>query len=738
MKKISFIILVIMILNIKFLDAQTKISGTILELSKSNLPVGLPGATVQWEGTTLGTMTDNNGNFTLNTSGNNRRIVVKHVSYATDTITLQDLTKPIKILLTGGKVLKEFVVKSDEGFLISVKPIATQVITSSGLKKAACCSLAESFESTATVDVGYSDAVTGAKQIQMLGLAGVYTQILSENIPLVRGLSTPFGLSYVPGPWMESISISKGTSSVTNGYESITGQINVEFKKPESNDEKFYLNLYGDNMSRGELNINSRITVKENVSTMILVHAEEQFSKLDENKDGFIDVPLNKQLHVMNRWDYDIPEKMEGKAMISFLTEDKRGGQMNFDKSKHYLGTDVYGIGIKTNRFIATTKNGFFLKGDDRSIGTQLSFMHHDQRSYFGKTIFNADQNSVYANFLYSSPISKDKRHKINTGISYQFDSYKETYKDTSINRTESAPGVFSQYSYSIGDAFAFIAGIRADYHNEFGLFITPRFHLKYMLSEQWSMRGTIGKGYRVADVYSENIPLFISARKFVITEKIKNEEAWNYGLNLTRTFNMHKKDATIAFDYYRTEFINQVIVNVDKDPNYAFVSNLHGISYSNSAQIEAILYPIKGLETILAYRFNDVRQTIDGQLKEKVLTSIHKVVVSLSYKTKYDKWQFDLTSQYHGPMRLPNLSQNPEEFQLPTHSPDYFIFNTQITRRFKKIECYIGAENLGNFMQMTPIIAAKDPFGSFFDSSIVWGPIKGRMVYAGLRFTLK
>lgn len=738
------IILVICFFNLMTLFSQIKVDGTILELDKNNKPIGLPGATIQWLGTTKGTSTDGNGNFSLQTISGKNKIIVKHISYATDTIEIVDFNKPLKILLTGGKTLNEVVISSSEGIYFSIKTIATHVITEDGLRKAACCSLAESFESSATVDVEYSDAVTGAKQIQMLGLAGVYTQILAENIPLVRGLSTPFGLSYVPGPWMESIYISKGTSSVTNGYESITGQINVEFKKPESNEEKIYLNLYGDQMGRGELNFNSRIGVKKNVSTMLLLHAENQFSKIDHNHDMFLDSPLNKQLHVMNRWDYDVPNKLEGKAIVSFLTEDKIGGAVKFDKSKDYLDTTNYGIGIKSNRFNVTTKNGFFLKGEDRSIGTMLSFTHHDQNSFFGQTKYVADQNSLYANFLYASPISKNKNHKINTGFSYQMDSYQENFNDSAFSHIESVPGAFAQYSYSVGDAIAIIAGFRADYHNLYGLFWTPRVHVKYMLNEFWGVRGTVGKGYRVANVYAENTALLTSSRQLVFTEELKNEEAWNYGINITRTFNMNKKDATIAIDYYRTEFVNQVVIDVDKSPDFAYISNLHGLSYSNSAQIEAILYPIKSLEMTLAYRINDVWQTTNGKLQEKPLASKHKAVMSLSYKTKYDKWQFDFTTQFHGAMRLPDLQDNAAVTEYiaqvgsRTHTPDYFIFNAQITRRFKKVEYYIGAENLSNFTQKIPIIASHHPFGSHFDSSMVWGPIKGRMIYGGLRFTLK
>ncbi len=736
MKKIA--ILVLMTFNLAFGYSQIKIEGVIYELDKNNKPSGLPGATIQWLGTTTGTSTDANGRFVLATKAGINKIVIKHISYQTDTLTIVDNQKPIKVILTGGKTLQEVEVRSEDGMLFSVKSIPTQIITSAGLKKAACCSLAESFENTATVDVEYSDAVTGAKQIQMLGLAGVYSQILAENVPLVRGLSTPFGLSYVPGPWMESIHISKGTSSVTNGYESISGQINVEFKKPESNEELFYLNVYGDQMMRSEINMNSRVNVSENVSTMLLVHAENQQNKVDHNHDMFLDIPLNQQLNVMNRWDYHKPNKYEGKMLISFLTEDREAGQKLFNPNLTIFDQPYYGVGIKTNRFNATTKNGFFLKGEDQSIGTIVSFTHHNQNSFFGRTTYKADQNSLYTNILLASPISKSKNHKINTGISYQMDSYQEQLNDSSFKHIESVPGAFAQYSYVVGEALAVIAGFRADYHNQFGLFLTPRIHAKYMINPHWALRATAGKGYRSVNAYAENSAVLTSSRKFVVSEELRNEEAWNYGLNITRTFNMNKKDATISLDYYRTDFINQVIIDVDKSQDSAFLSNLHGLSYSNSAQIEAILYPLKGLEATFAYRINDVWQTTNGKLQEKPLTSKHKAVMSLSYKTKYDKWQFDFTTQYHGAMRLPDLSQNPIEYQLPTHSPNFFIFNAQITRRFKKVEYYIGAENLGNFTQSNPIIASHHPFGDYFDSSIVWGPIKGGMIYGGLRFTIK
>lgn len=734
--KITFAILAL--LNIYFFSAaQTKISGTVYELNHQNKKTTLPGATLHWLGTTSGTSTNSEGKFTLNRIQNVNKLVVQHVSYPTDTLVISETIDSISILLTGGRVLNEVTIRSTEGMLFSVKPIAAQIITIDGLRKAACCNLAESFEQTASVDMEYSDAVSGAKHIQMLGLAGIYTQIMLENVPLIRGLSSPFGFGFVPGSWMESIQVSKGTSSVINGYESITGQINVEYKKPENNTEKVFLNLYGDHMGKGELNFNTVKSINEDVHTMLFIHAGKQFMMNDNNNDGFMDVPLSNQVNVLNRWDYDIPNKLEGKTSISYVWENREGGEMNFNHKTDHMTTNHYGFGTDNKRINLTAKNGFFFKKDGRSIGTIVSLTHHEATSFFGLRTYDAIQNSAYLNLIYEEYLGSTKKHKINFGGSFQYDNYNNVLNDSSFDNIESVPGIFAQYTFNYNDKFVAIAGFRSDFYNNEHVFLTPRLHFKWAITSHLSMRGTAGKGYRTPQIYAEQIAIMASSRKFVFLEKIKPEEAWNAGLNLTTTFEMNKKDASIALDFYRTEFINQAIIDLDQNPGFAYIYNLDGFSYSNSTQIESVLYPLKDFELILAYRFNDVRQTIGNSLKEKPMTSQHKALINIGYATKFEKWKFDFTAQWHGSMRLPETSLNPVEYQLSERSPDYFLFNTQITRKTKHIDYYAGIENIGDFKQKNPIISANNPFGSYFDSSIIWGPIKGRMFFAGIRYTL-
>ncbi|MGI6319676.1 MAG: TonB-dependent receptor [Bacteroidales bacterium] len=725
---------ILALLNINIM-AQKQLKGTVYHLEHKKEHT-LPGATIFWLGTTTGTTSDADGNFTLQRIENNNKLVIQHVAYETDTLTVSKNKEEISILMSGGKSLDEVTIRSRDGLMVSIKPIAAQIITQDGLRKAACCNLAESFEQTASVDVEYSDAVTGAKHIQMLGLAGVYSQIMLENTPYIRGLSTPFGFGFVPGSWMESIQVSKGTSSVINGYESITGQINVEFKKPESSNELLFVNLYGDHHGKGELNLNTMKEFNHHLSTMFLLHYGKHFLKTDVNKDGFIDTPLSDQINVMNRWDYHVHDVLEGKTLASFVWENRNGGQMGFNKKDDHLTTNNYGFGTDNKRLNLTTKNGFFFEKETRSIGTILSLTSHQSESFFGLRTYDVMQNSLYANVIYEDYTSCCKTHKLNFGLSYQLDDYRHILNDSNFRTRESVPGAFGQYTYNYNDKFVGIVGMRADWFNAERVFLTPRLHFKWAINDIFSLRGTAGKGYRTTQVYSEHMAIMVSSRQFDFLEEIKPEEAWNAGINFTGVFEMNNKDATVSLDFYRTEFVNQVIIDLET-PNLARIYNLNGKSYSNSTQIESILYPHRQLELILAYRFNDVWQTLDNSLQKKALSSPHKAVASINYRTKDNKWQFDLTSNWISKMRLPNTESNPEEYRLAEYSDDYFLFSAQITFKHKDVEYYLGGENLGDYTQKNPIIASDDPFGTYFDSSIVWAPIIGRKIYAGIRYTI-
>lgn len=750
------------ILSILLLTGSTVIScmaqyvnGTVDGKDASGNIQVLEGANIYWQGSNTGVVSDSAGNFSIKKISGYNRLIVHYVGYLSDTIFIKDSDQSVHITLTGINTLQEVTVSSGETSYISIQPVFTQVITSDGLRKAACCNLAESFESNTSVDVSYSDAVSGAKQIQMLGLDGKYTQIMLGNTPYIRGVATSLGLLYVPGTWMESISISKGTASVVNGYESITGQISIIYKKPETNKEKVFINAFLNTQLRNEFNFNTRIPVKENVSTMILGHVENTPLRMDHNHDGFLDAPLNTHVNLMNRWDYTVPNKLSGHLLYSYLYDNRLGGEKDVRRTDKG-SADRYCIGIVNHRFNLIDKNGIFLKGDNESIGSIVSFTFHDYDACYGLKAYQARQLSGYINVFYENYLDKRNRHKIDAGLSCNIDYFSEWYRllcihipeaDYRFKNTEIVPGTFAQYCYILKDKLAVIAGFRLDYNNLYGLFWTPRMHLKWQFTPKSAIRITAGKGYRTPHPLMENTGLMASGKTLVISDSLHAEEAYNAGINFTRLFTIGQRQCSFMIDYYFTYFMHQTVADIDCDYYYVYFRNTHKKAYSHAVQAELQLYPCKGMEITAAYRYTLTKENINNTAHTKALMPPHKALLSLNYATKYERWKFAVTMQFHSRSCLPDAYMTffdthpeliPEELTSDMKTPAYIGLSAQITRKFKYIELYLGGENLTNYRQQTPILDAPNPFGTDFDASMIWGPIMGIMGYIGLRFTLK
>lgn len=742
MKK-YFVLLTLLCLFTAFSSAQKNtLTGTVKALDENGKEKLLPFANVYWEGTTSGTTTDEKGRFSLEKpkGGLHHHLVINFIGHSNDTIHIEDQRSVEVVLIPNNINLSSVEVHGRQpgSFISSIHTIKTENITTEGLQKLACCNLSESFENSATVDVGYSDAVSGAKQIQMLGLAGIYSQLMYENVPFMRGLASPFGLLYIPGTWMQSIQVSKGTSSVINGFESMTGQINIEYKKPEHTSETVLVNLYGNDEGRAEANVVARINVSDNVSTMLLTHASILGTQLDHNNDGYMDVPTSQQINVVNRWSIEHGQRCHTQLTLGILDENRTGGQLNFKDDPDWMANGLYGLEVKTRRYQGFLKSGYGLDAHGiTSLGFQTSATYHNQSSYFGKRTYDGTQKSLYGNMIFQSQIGSEA-HRYSAGVSYQYDEYDESYNDSLMYRKESIPGIYGQYTLSINNTFTAILGLRYDFTNLYGDFFTPRLHMKYSVNDGLSIRGSAGKGYRTASVFAENTRLMASSRAFIITEDLLPEEAWNYGLNVTQTITIDaEREASVTLDFYRTEFINQVVIDLDASAQKAILSNLDGESWSNSFQAETSVDLLKNLSMTAAFRYNDVKITQRNELTEKVFVNKYKGLLTLSYSTRFNKWSFDFTGQYNGQARLPDVSSNPEEYQRPEKSNAHFIVHTQITRRFKNLEIYVGAENLTGYVQHHPIIAGDDPYGTYFDAGRVWGPLTGRMLYAGLRYTI-
>lgn len=697
------------------------------------------GANVYWEGTQLGTTTDTEGAFSLETKTNINKLVVSYIGYTTLVVPVNNPDQPLRITLTGEVALDEVVVSERKMGTIASRTsvLQTQKITYDEICRAACCNLAESFETNPSVDVSYADAATGARQIKLLGLAGTYVQMLTENYPNFRGAASLYGLDYVPGAWMESIQVSKGTSSVKNGYEALAGQINVEFKKPPTADI-FSVNLFGSDAGRYEGNADASWHINDNLSTGLLVHYSNDKMQHDGNDDGFLDTPLKEQVNLMNRWAHRL-DRYVAQYGVRYLHESRTGGQA----TKHHDFADPYRVHLNTNRAELYTKQAYIIDNEKvESVALILSGSYHEQKSMYDRTPYNVYQNNVYASLLYEKEFSK--AHSLSAGLSMNYDGFDENIMQDGVrnvfDRTEVVPGAYAQYTYNLNDKLILLGGIRADYSSLYDFFVTPRVHIKYNPLEWFHIRASAGKGFRTANILAENNFLLSSSRKMNIADNLDQEEAWNTGLNLSFYIPLFGKELTLNGEWYYTNFLKQVVVDMDSDPHAVRFYNLDGKSYSNSFQIEATYPFFRGFTLTAAYRYTDAKtdyRNAEGvtQRLKKPLVSDYKGLVTASYQTPLKKWQFDLTGQFNGGGRMPT-----PDAENPLWEPNfnaYTVVNAQITKYFRRWSIYVGAENLFDYKQSHPIIDAENPRGDNFDGSMVWGPVHGRKIYAGLRFNI-
>ena len=595
------------------------------------------------------------------------------------------------------------------------------------LFKAACCNLGESFTTNPSVDVAYNDATTGARQIKLLGLSGTYVQMLTENLPNFRGAAIPYALGYVPGPWMKGIQVSKGSASVKNGYESITGQINVDYLQPED-EQQVEVNLFGDSKSRIEANADANVHLSDKWATEILLHHENILQNHDDNGDGFYDMPGREQYNVQNRWVYK-GDKYIFHGGLGALKEIRTSGQ----DEDHVHSDDIYRIKLHTNRYEGYMKHAFILNHEH---GTNIAFMSstsmHQLDAQYGNKFYDLNEKNLYGSLMFETNFST--QHNLSLGLSFNHDYLGQ---NLGKNEKETTPGAYAQYTYTLGTKLTAMAGVRFDHSSLYGNFFTPRFHVKYSPIDAISIRLSAGKGYRTVFALAEYNYLLSSGRNLNISKDLKQEEAWNYGLSTAFYIPMFGKTLKLNAEYYYTDFKNQAVVDYESDKDLIAIYNLIGKSYSHTFQIDASYPLLKGLEITAAYRLNDVKCTYDygKNLKEKPLTSKYKALFTASYKTPLGLWQFDATVQLNGGGR------NPEPYQLadgsPSWSPRFHSFgqvSAQVTRWFRHWSIYVGGENLTGFKQKTPIYGAGNPWGSDFEPTLVWGPVEGRMFYAGVR----
>ncbi len=772
MKKIIFIIIGI-VLCASTATAQN-ITGKVLDAQGKPLP----GASVYWAETSVGVATDLEGSFSLYRVKGNNALVATFLGYTNDTLRVEPSVREVSFRLAEGVAVDAVVVDASLGNYIRQDGLLkSENISFAGLCKMACCSLAESFENSASVTVGFSDAISGARQIKMLGLAGTYTQILDENRTIMRGLAAPYGLSYTPGMWLSSIQVSKGITSVTGGHEAITGQINLEHRKP-TDEERLFLNLYLDSHLKPEFNLSTALPVTKDkrLSTVLLAHGACGTINHDGNKDGYRDTPLSRTGSLANRWLYQGDNGLQVRWGAKYIYDHRTGGQMDYKRSWHkdsafdngkswrenWHEKNIYGSEVRNQEANAYFKLGtpvgeaVYDKANDEELRSNVAFVvdydFFDENAYFGADKeYRGRQHMTTANLMYAhyftprsslvSGISASSRWVAEELQDWTFASYNGANLLTP-NRNESEVGAYTEYTFNLKDKLSVVAGIRYDYAFHFRKhLVTPRAHIKWNITPTTVLRGSAGLGHRPTDIVTDNIGILATGRTINVDYSTLNrmEKALTAGGSLSQSISTFApNDLTISVDYFYTRIFNAVVVDQEQTPTTIEVYNSDGMSRTHTAQIDITWTPIKRFDIFATFRYTDARYTINHNgtpmLVERPLVGRYKALINLQYATNLRKWIFDLTAQLNGPARIPTQTGDLADSRLSHGGKPYPMLFAQVARRIKKWEIYVGCENILNFKQKDPIISGDAPYSTAFNSSLVWGPLMGAKAYVGVR----
>ncbi|MBX2971882.1 MAG: TonB-dependent receptor [Flavobacteriales bacterium] len=717
--------------------AQT-ITGRVTSVIDAEV---LPGANVFWLGTSIGAATDVNGAFTIASPGQwPATLITSFVGYKPDTLVLRgapSTTLQIKLRWAVEMGPVEIVDRVSGTRLDSRSITSTEIIGQKELKRAACCDLSESFETNATVDVNYSDAISGTKTIRMLGLDGRYAQISMENLPFIRGLSTSYGLTLVPGTWIKDINLSKGIGTAVNGPNAMTGQIDLCLLDPLS-EPPVFVNLYGNSQGRMEANVHLAQKTGANSGNLLLLHGNLFQQDMDQNNDGFMDAPRTRRFNVMDRW-MRRTERGMSQLAVRYVVDERIGGQtaMSMGDPEHaHHAADPYTVDIRNEMVDVFGKQGFIFKKDpSKSVGIMFAARRHDAASRFGRRDYTGLQESFYASAVYQMLVGKGS-DQLKAGLSFQYDGFDEAFMDSSFARIERMPGVFAEYTLQ-RNGLTVVGGLRADANSYYGNTVSPRIHVKYDFGPLTHMRLSAGHGFRSANPLVENATVLASSRRVVTEGRLGMERSWNFGASFLHKFKWLDRKWAFGVDLYRTEFLSQIVTDLDRDPRTVAFYMLDGRSFANSLLTDVQVEITRSIDLKLSHRWYDVRTTYDGVLRERPFTPQHRGMVSVAYEDPKDHWRFDVTLNIFGEGRIPGTEASPEAFRMPARSPAYSTVHAQLTRIIGTWEVYLGGENITSTLQHQQIIAPHDPFGPYFDASMIWGPTNKAMIYAGVRFQI-
>lgn len=706
------------------------------------------GATVYWLESQKFTTTNENGSFSIEKTEGDQKLIVRALGFASDTIDVGSQTKLYLHMVASGPEDEIVIEERRKGTMfLHNSTFQTEQLTDVELKKAACCDLAGCFNTTASVESNTTDVVTNAKELRVLGLSGVYNQVLLEGLPFLQGASYTYGVSSIPGPLIRNIFISKGANSVLQGHESISGQINVILKQPDQA-KSLFVNGYVNSFLESQLN--TYFTVgRKRWSNMTAFHMAQPGVRMDRDGDDFMDFPLTRRYELLNKIKFGKPDDFgwSGWMGLRYVHENRVGGQMDFNPESDLGGNEVFGQDIEFNQ-PEVWLQGAYKFNDKYRIRLMASSQFHHQTSWYGNKSYKSKQGLVNASLQNDFNYGKEgfAESSLKAGVNYKYLDLRETIMFTSNPYNLSYAGDYknTQHSFGIyaennlkfnGGKGDWILGGRMDFHNQFGANFTPRTLLRYSPVKNMSIRGSVGYGWRVMNLFPENSGILASNRDIIIANDLKPERAINTGVSFAQTFYTDPVNITFSTDYYYTRFLNQIFPDYDVEPLEIHVQNFEDKSVSHSYQAD-LNFDIMGLVEIrTSYNFLDVYRVMNGANYTLPFNPKHRVLTALSFSPMSNKWSIDANMHWYGKRKLPNTSSNPPEYQRPDFSESFATLDAQFSYFFSKFELYLGCENIFDFRQKKPIISWEDPFGQYFDTSSAWGPTRGREFYAGFRF---
>lgn len=704
-------------------------------LGEANQP--LVGVAVYWPYHQDGVTTNEEGFFELPFYPN-AYLVVSYIGYQQDSIYITQ-NNFISHQLQPDLAFSDVEVESKRvGIYTNDGIVKENVITQDELKKAACCDLSGCFETEATVQPQVTNMITQSKELRMLGLAGVYNQVLFEGLPgFVNGLSYTYGLSTYPGPLIQNIFVAQGANSVIQGHEGMSGQINLEVRMPDTNE--LFLNTYVNSFGEQQYNVQYAAT-KGNWKSMTAVHWARPGGRFDHEGDGFMNVPLiSRQVFFhQSAFDYDQGEVLAG---LRFSRENRVGGQIDYEPDEHKGGREVYG------QYIDYLQPEMWLKwthqlGESWQLNYHWGGQYHQQDANFGLRKYEAEQWGQYHRLGFT--LDK-KRSQLRLGGSFRHFQINESVDNIlfhlpvppsenplKIQRTDQILGAYAEYEYDlVAEKLSVMGGYRIDHHQDFGAFGVPRLLVKWNSWKNADFRFSAGRSWRIPNVLSENVFLLAGNRNLYFQETILPEEAWTWGVNYTQDFEVMGQAWSLGADFYQVLFSRQFFPDMDRRQNAAFINNGGGAAQSNSLHLHWSAAWSDRIATRLSYTYLDVYTTIDGEKRTLPFNHEHKLLGVVSYQPLHENWQLDVNVHWYGEQRLPDLKDE-RAFSEP-----FTLLNAQFSYDFKWLEVYTGVENILDFRQNFPIRSWEQPFGPLFDPSYTWGPTRGREFYLGLRKTL-